>query len=122
MIVDENKKQAIADFLAEFKAIVVRGRGLDVIPRRENNQALIDLGITAKIRKEEILLLSVEDYCEGPRVDRDRPGYMWFFGKKLNCQEVYIKLKIAQVDGIKIAKCISFHPAKSPLIYPCRQK
>jgi hypothetical protein len=118
---EEEKSQAIVDFLMEFKDIVVNGRGLDVVPRLENKQALIELGLTAKNRYDEILSLAVSNYCEGPLEDRDRPGYVWCFGKQLNEKEVYIKLKIAIVEGIKVAKCLSFHIAKYPLIYPCRQ-
>jgi len=76
------------------------------------------LGITAKIRKEEILSLSVENYHQGPEPDRDKPGEIWIFGKKVNDKEVYIKLKIAQVDGVKIAKCLSFHPNEFSMSYP----
>lgn len=117
---DESKRREIADFLIEFKNIVVNGRGLDVIPRGKNNLALIELRITEKIRKDEILSLSINDYCEGPEKDTDRPGYIWVFGKTVNGREVYIKLKIAQVGEVKIAKCLSFHPAEFPLSYPAR--
>lgn len=118
---EKGKSQAIVDFLTEFKSIVVNGRGLDVVPRLENKQALIELGLTAKNRSDEILSLAVNNYCEGPSEDRDRPGYVWCFGKQINEKEVYIKLKIAIVEGIKVAKCLSFHIAKYPLIYPCRK-
>lgn len=115
------KSQAIVDFLTEFKDIVVNGRGLDVVPRSENRQSLIELGLTAKNRYDEILCLAVSNYCEGPLEDRDRPGYVWCFGKQINGKEVYIKLKIAIVEGTKVAKCLSFHIAKYPPIYPCRK-
>ena len=119
---EDEKSQAIVDFLTEFKDIVVNERGLDVIPRLENKQALIELGLTAKNRRDELLSLAVKDYCEGPLKDRDKPGYVWCFGKQINQKEVYIKLKIAIVEGVvKVAKCLSFHIAKYPLTYPCRK-
>jgi hypothetical protein len=118
--VDEGKRRKIADFLTEFKNIVVTGRGLDVIPREKNNLALIKLGITEGNRKDEILSLSLNDYCEGPEKDNDKPGDIWIFGKTVNDKEVYIKLKVAQVDEEKIAKCLSFHPAEFHLSYPAR--
>jgi len=105
----------------ELKKIVVN-RGLDVIPRRENIDALAELGLTRINRVDEILTLSAEDYCSGPEPDNDRPGDLWIFGKQIGDQTVYIKLKIAQVGEEKIAKCLSFHTAKFPLCFPCREK
>ena len=115
---DELKKAEIRDFLMEFKKIMVAGRGLDIVNRRENIDAMAKLGFTKKNLKEEILTLSVENYCEDPEPDKDRPGYVWVFGKQIGRQEIYIKLKIAQVGKEKIAKCLSFHAAKFRLCYP----
>jgi len=115
---DELKKAEIRDFLMEFKKIMVAGRGLDIVNRRENIDAMAKLGLTKKNLKEEIMTLSVENYCEGPEPDKDRPGYVWVFGKQIGRQEIYIKLKIAQVGKEKIAKCLSFHAAKFRLCYP----
>ena len=112
----------IREFLKEFKKIVVSGRGLDIINRLETREALADLGLTKNNLKEEILGLSVEDYCEGPEPDRDRPGDIWIFGKQIFGREIYIKLKIAWVGEGKIAKCLSFHPASYPLPFPYRAK
>jgi len=66
-------REAIRNFLMELKEIIVN-RGLDVIPRRENIDALAELGLTRKNRVDEILTLSVEDYCAGPEPDKDRLG------------------------------------------------
>ncbi len=115
---DELKKAEIRDFLMEFKKIMVKGRGLDIVNRRENIDALAKLGLTKKDLKEEIMTLSVENYCEDPEPDKDRPGYIWVFGKQIGRQEIYIKLKITQVGKEKIAKCLSFHAAKFSLCYP----
>jgi len=119
---DEVKKGSIRGFLKEFKKIAVTGRGLDIIPRRHTMEALAELGMTKKNLKEEILNLSVEDYCEGPEPDKDRGGDVWVFGKQIGGREIYIKLKIAQVGAEKIAKCLSFHPASYPLCFPYREK
>lgn len=70
----------------------------------------------------KLMTLSVADYCEGPKPDKDRPGDVWVFGKQIGGKEVYIKLKIAQVRQEKIAKCLSFHAAKYPLGFPFRDK
>ena len=72
----ELKQAEIRDFLLEFKKIMVAGRGLDIVNRRENIDAMAKLGFTKKNLKEEILTLSVENYCEGPEPDKDRPGYV----------------------------------------------
>lgn len=104
-------------FLRKFKAIVTTGRGLDIIPRPINNETIIMLGLTRETVKNEILGLSVEDYCSGPEPDQDRPGEVWIFGKEINNYDIYIKLKIAVVNQIQIAKCISFHEAQYSIKY-----
>jgi len=114
---DTNRLE-VATFLKEFKLIVTQGRGLDVISRQVNIQALIDLGLTEQNRKQEILTLNVQDYCSGPEPDDSRPGNIWIFGRRINGKAVYVKLKIADVGRNKIAKCISFHPAQYFLTYP----
>lgn len=96
----------------------MKGRGLDIVSRKENINALADLGLTKKNCKYEIMSLSVSDYCEGPKPDKDKPGDIWVFGKEIDGKEVYIKLKIARVGKEKIAKCISFHIANYPLFFP----
>ena len=115
-------KDNIRNFLKKLKKIMVTGRGLDIIPRRETMVALANLGLTKRNLKEEILALSLENYCEGPKPDRDRPGDIWIFGKQIEGKEIYIKLKIAQVGKEEIAKCLSFHPANYPLDVPLREK
>ncbi len=117
---NELKRTRIKEFLVEFKKIIVKGRGLDIVNRRENIDALAEMGLTMKNLLEEIMTLSVENYCQGPEPDRDRPGEIWVFGKQIGAEEIYIKLKIAQVGKERIAKCLSFHAANFPLCYPCR--
>jgi len=115
---DEAKKESIRRFLREFKQIATSGRGVDIIDRGKNIQALARLGLTKRNCREEILTLSVQDYCDGPKPDKDRPGEIWEFGKLMEEREVYIKLKIARVKGVKLAKCISFHEAEWSLCFP----
>ena len=71
---DDANKARVVGFLKEFKKIVVTGRGLDVIPRPENIKCLAELGLTKKNQREEILSLTPADYCEGPELDKDKPG------------------------------------------------
>lgn len=112
----------VSSFLRELKSIISTGRGLDFIPRPENNQTILALGFTKKNVDAEILALSVADYCQGPLPDRDRPGHVWVFGRHIEGKEIYIKLKIAQAGDVQIAKCISFHEANHPLNYPLRKE
>jgi len=69
-------------FSKDFKKIVTQERGLDIVDRKENLNSLLQLGLTKKNCKHEILNLSVSDYCAGPKPDKDRPGAIWEFGKK----------------------------------------
>ncbi|MDP1716176.1 MAG: hypothetical protein Q8L41_15675 [Anaerolineales bacterium] len=95
-------------------------RGLDIIPREENNQTIIELGLTRKNIEKEILELTAQDYCSGPEEDHTRPGVIWKFGKNIMQREIYIKLKIAEIGSEKIAKCISFHKANHRINYPLK--
>jgi len=112
----------VSIFLKEFKKIVTQKRGLDIVGRKENLNSLIELGLTKKNCEYEILSLSVSDYCAGPKPDKNRPGVIWEFGKKISGHSVYIKLKIAEVGSVRIAKCISFHVAQHPIINPLKSK
>jgi hypothetical protein len=114
----ERKKREVAIFLNDIKDIIDYGSGLWVIPRQETQEDLIELGLTVRTQLEEILSLTVKDYCSGPEPDRDRPGVVWTFGKEINGKNVYIKLKIFSVHGTDHVKCLSFHIARQPLSHP----
>lgn len=116
---DEVNRDIVREFLIEFKGIV-SSHGLHIVQRPVNKDALTELGLTKENVKDEILSLSVADYCTGPEIDRDMPGDIWVFGKTIDGKEVYIKLKIVNKGGKKIATCISFHPARYPLSFPFR--
>ena len=91
---------------------------MDLVPRQGTLHTLNFLGLTKKNLEEILLGLSVADCCRGPVRDRDRLGEIWEFGKDIDGYEVYIKVKVANVGDTWIAKCISFHIAKSRLKYP----
>ena len=111
---DELKRDKVRKFLKEFKQIASKGRGIDVIPRRENIENLAQLGLTRKNRNDEIMTLSVADYCKGPEPDKDKPGEVWIFGKQIGSKEVYVKLKIAQIGEKKITYFIDFGILDNP--------
>lgn len=115
----QNKEEEVKQFLKEFK-LVAKKRGIDFIPRQEFIDTLTLLGITRRNCQDEVLSISVDDYCQGPDDDRDRPGKVWVFGRHIEGREVYIKLKLAKVGKETIAKCLSFHPAEFPLCFPLR--
>ena len=105
----------VKQFLLDFKQVATIN-GVDFVPRKGNVLTLSYLGITKKNAEEILLGLSVADCCKGPLPDKDKPGELWEFGKDIDGQEVYIKLKV--VKELNIAKCISFHIPKYPLMYP----
>lgn len=107
-------------FLLDFKEAVTAGRGIDIVPRENTLLTLRFLGLTKQNLEEIVLSLSVADYCSGPEPDRARGGEIWVFGAAVDNYEVYIKLKLAEVSGTKIPKCLSFHISKHPLQYPYR--
>lgn len=121
---NEALKQKVIQFLRDFKQLAQTE--LFVAPREVNKQALIELGLTYRDRSNTILSLAAEDYASGPEPDTDQAGYIWCFGKDINGVEVYIKLKIAEyipvgtTTIVRKAKCISFHRAKAPLVYPLK--
>ena len=106
----------IRDFLIEFKESI-KDRGLHIIPRAKNNQTIRELGLTMSNIREIIFGLGVKDYSKGPELDRDKPGEVWVFGKQVDGKEIYIKLKLAIIEGVRTSKCISFHIADRPLRY-----
>lgn len=111
-------RKQIQAFLIGFKQAVTQGSGVDLIPRHNTTVTLSHLGITKRNLEEILLAISVENYSSGPKEDRDRAGSIWIFGKEIRGYEIYIKLKIAEVSGKKIAKCISFHIASHTIEYP----
>lgn len=104
-------------FLKQFKKLIEEKRLL-VIPRKQNQSDLIELGITDADRKDILLELSVEDYIKGPEEDTDRKGDIWVFGKEISKKSIYIKLKIDGMGVNTFAKCLSFHIAEYPLSFP----
>ena len=101
----------VKEFLERFKK-AAKESGLDVVPTKDNMNALIDLRITRKIRKEIIFKLKEGQYYSGPVQDRDRPGEVWIFRVKYDGIVIYTKLKLTEKDYGDKAKCLSFHRAK----------
>ena len=112
-----SNREEVQKFLYDFN-VLANVFDIIVIDTEKNLQALLDLGITAKIRKEIIMDLKVENYFQGPNKDRDRPQFdVWEFGYKFNDNyEIYIKLSTRKDKSRCI--CLSFHRAEHKIIYP----
>lgn len=113
----------IASFLATFKGCVMAGR-LEVLSRPKNRQALLDLDSGPERRREVLLGLEPEDYVAGPEPDHaDRTKEVWKFGKIVDEQEIYVKLRVTDDPRAKNAHHAlvwSFHPAERKLSYPLK--
>ena len=97
---------------------VGKWRTWDIVLRQENIEGMAELGFTQEDVRDEILDLDVFDYSQGPVPDRDIKGDLWIFGRIIQGKEIYIKLKLAQLQSLKLVKIISFHQANRPLNYP----
>jgi len=115
----EYDKDTVRAFLRRFKEVAAN-HGIHIVDREETDRTLISLGFTRANCKEEIMALSVLDYSSGPDPDFSRPGSarMWVFGKDIDGQEIYIKIKVAEGEFRDSAVCISFHFSEEPLYYP----
>jgi hypothetical protein len=118
---EEELRRQILIFLKDFKELM--GQGYYFVKEHHKNvQTLKNLGIIARIRDEIILSVAMEDYSSGPNPDEYHPGYYWIFGKNIDSNEIYIKLKIVTYNnGNDRAVCYSFHLTEYPLNYPLRR-
>ena len=114
-------KEEIVEFLKEAKSLIAKGKA-GIAKRSKNLQDIVNIGLTMKGVRQELLDLSLEDYSKGPEPDRDFPGEIWVFGKEINGHEVYIKMKIDRQDELETFTCISFHIANNKLDYPLKAK
>ena len=117
------ERPEIASLLRTFKACVMLGR-FEIRSRQKNRQALLDLDLSPERRREVLLGLEPEDYLAGPKPDYTDPTKdVWEFGKIVDDQDVYIKLRVVEDRKQKDthwAFLWSFHPAERPLKYPLR--
>jgi len=88
------------------------------LSRKKNLDALLMLGIVPNQRREYLISLTTQDYCQGPKPSNNNMP-IWVFGKTIGKKEVYIKIQIGKPN--KSVICISFHLAKYPLDYPYKK-
>ena len=113
----------VLSFLIEMKKTLSRPNSLQMVRRIKNMQALAEIGYTKDDVRDVLYSLMVEDYYSGPEKDHDSnfPGDIWKFGKIVDKDEFYIKLKLLKSDK-QIVVCLSFHKAKYPISYPFKGK
>jgi len=118
---EDELRLLILDFLRDFKELMGAGAYL-VKDHLKNLQTLKYLRITTRMRDDIILSIRLEDYSAGPKTDQLHSGEYWEFGKEMDGEEIYIKLKIIPFShGNEKALCLSFHIAERPLNYRFRQ-
>jgi hypothetical protein len=118
-----NQPERVREFLELVKQTIsnpVAEQGWVLVPRPQNKECILQLGFRYQDIKDTLLDLSLDNYCEGPFRDRDIPGDLWVFGKVLDGQTVYIKIKLASLGQLRIVRIISFHFAEYPLEYPLK--
>lgn len=112
-------KEEVQSFLDEFHSKLKVFGIIYRDDRGKNHKALEELEIIPSYRKVVIESLTVNDYVEGPVVDKlNQLGEMWVFGKDVKGREVYIKIMLSIHCTQTI--CISFHLAEFPLHYPLK--
>ena len=114
----------IEDFLVVVKRVAARPGGFDLIPRKETLDVLAEHGWGRSFPRTVVRSLTIRNYCYTD-TDRDRPGEVWVFGTRIEGVPFYIKLKLDQVDGRYIVKCLSFHPERDgmgPLRFPYQEQ
>lgn len=121
---NKSEREAVIFFLKEVKNTITKKdtdrQGWIFVKRKENMACLAELGFIFRDVRHVILRLTVSDYCKGPLQDPKFPGDVWIFGKNMASKEIYIKLKLASFERLKIVRVISFHPARQMLCYPYR--
>lgn len=112
---EEAKKDEINKFLGNFKRHLGQ-KSLNFIMNEKNKQTLSEMGFTTLDVQTELLRLGYKDYISGPEADDDpsRKGDIWKFGKSINKENIYIKIKLTP-DNRPI--CLSFHLAERELKY-----
>ena len=109
-------KREVQAFLDEFHTKMQVFGILYRDDRGKNQKTLEELEIVPAHRKVIIENLAVEDYVQGPVVDKlNKLGEMWVFGKDVKGREIYIKIMLGRTNCQTI--CISFHISEKPLQY-----
>ena len=116
------QESLVRSFLLSVKFAIQRGNWTFSTVRKKNMDTLTTLGMGFHDVKNEILALSVVNYCSGPMKDPEMGGDVWVFGRKIEEEEIYIKLKLIGDYRDQRVAVLSFHPPKRPLAYYFKHK
>ncbi|WP_186365437.1 type II toxin-antitoxin system MqsR family toxin [Salinicoccus cyprini] len=109
-------KDEINHFLKRFRKYMHKPHNFRFV-RREFDFTM--LGLTLVQAKSIVSTLKYTDYYKGPSPDHNGDGTdIWVFGKLIDGEMAYIKLKISN-DGL--CKCLSFKPAEKPMLLPYKK-
>ena len=120
------QREIIRNILIKIKKLIAKGNYvfLGNQNHKKNFETLIELGLKYSHVKEEILSLTPKEYSEGPLLDKDQTNYkgeyFWIFGKKIQNNLIYIKLKIRKTDEHEETVCMSFHIAEYQMKFPLK--
>lgn len=114
---------SVVAFLLQVKAAVSSG-SWTYVPRTDTRNTLAHYGWLPSHLANALMSLVVSDYFNGPVPDIN-PGFcgdIWEFGPVINTSSgnitFYVKLKVRNVSGNDQVVVISFHPAKTAIMYP----
>ena len=116
------QKSLVKSFLLSVKSALQRGNWTFSTVRKKNMDTLTTLGMGLHDVKNEILALSVMDYCSGPMKDAEMGGDVWVFGGNIEGKEIYIKLKLIGNHRDQRVAVLSFHPPERTLAYYFKHK
>lgn len=112
-------EQSVRSFLMGVKLAIQKSyedSSTFVLSTRDKNTSTIArLELTIDDIKEEIMSLSLLDYCDGPCQDPKIKGDVWIFGKAVHDEELYIKLKLSGDSRLRQLRILSFHEPKRKL-------
>ena len=81
----------------------------DPLEPNTNNNTMIDLGFSTEDIKSEVLSLTISNYVKTVKdKEKENNQYYRIFTKEINNREIYIKLKICNLNRIHL---MSFHYA-----------
>jgi len=118
------QREIVRNILIKIKSLVAIGNYIFLGNRKKNFETLVALGYLPSHVKQEILSLTPKEYSEGPLLDKDQTNYkdesFWIFGKKIQNNLIYIKLKIRKTNEHEETVCMSFHIAEYQMKFPLK--
>jgi len=115
------REQIVRSFLLGVKLAIQKSyedSSAFVLTTRDKNISTITrLELTTSDIKEEIMSLSLLDYCDGPCQNPKIKGDVWIFSKEVRGEELYVKLKLSGDSKLRQLRVLSFHEPERKLHY-----